>query len=119
MSGGDEDDSGMSSLFRRLLIFTDVDGCLLNKADYRYDAALPALERLRRLQVPLILCSSKTAAELSELHRELDLGEAPFIPENGGAIVRPANPVRAPYHELERINHRSHRNSASHDPRAA
>jgi mannosyl-3-phosphoglycerate phosphatase len=70
-----------------LLVATDLDGCLLEEATYGYDAARPALAALARRRVPLVLCSSKTRAEMQPLAREL--GAGPFIVENGGAIVVP------------------------------
>ena len=48
----------------RIMIFTDLDGTLLNHDDYRYDAALPALDAIRRLHIPLIPVSSKTMVEM-------------------------------------------------------
>ncbi|MCP4175354.1 MAG: HAD-IIB family hydrolase [Fuerstiella sp.] len=70
----------------QLVVFTDLDGCLLNKVDYDWSAAEPVLRRLEQLSVPVVLSSSKTVAEMSELRRELCLPEAPFISENGGVI---------------------------------
>ncbi|MCA9229764.1 MAG: HAD-IIB family hydrolase [Planctomycetales bacterium] len=69
-----------------LLVFTDLDGCLLNKGDYKYDAALPTIDRLRTLEIPLVLCSSKTQAEMRPLASELNL-PWPLVCENGGLIV--------------------------------
>lgn len=71
----------------QLLLFTDVDGCLVNKHDYSYEDALPALDRLKRLLVPIILCSSKTAGELTSLSEELQLEDSPLICENGARIL--------------------------------
>ena len=71
------------------IVFTDLDGTLLDNDDYRYDAALPAIEALRRRAIPLVFCSSKTAAELEALQEELGL-EDPFISENGGGIHFPS-----------------------------
>ncbi len=73
---------------RRLLIFTDLDGSLLDKADYSYAGAKPALNRIARLGIPLIIASSKTRAEIEVLQRELGV-TAPFIVENGGGIFFP------------------------------
>ena len=67
-----------------VLIFTDLDGCLLNKADYRYDDALPVLQRLSVAQIPVVLCSSKTRSEMSALQEELSLSGSPMTCENGG-----------------------------------
>ncbi len=72
---------------RQVLIFTDVDGCLINKHDYDHTDALPLLERIDRLGIPLIPASSKTAAELLHLADELRLNEAPLICENGATTI--------------------------------
>jgi len=74
-----------------LIIFTDLDGTLLDHHSYSWQAARPALQGLRERQIPLILCTSKTAAEVSQLHAELEL-TTPFIIENGaGIILNPAD----------------------------
>lgn len=67
----------------RLLVFTDLDGTLLDHDTYSYSGALPALQRLKQLGVPLVLASSKTAAEIAPLHSALQLSETPAIVENG------------------------------------
>lgn len=68
-----------------LLVFTDLDGCLLDHDSYGYGPAVPTLERLRRLGAPLVLTSSKTLAELSVIRDRLGLVD-PVIAENGGAL---------------------------------
>lgn len=86
-----------------LLVFTDLDGTLLDHHDYRFDAAKPALAALRARNVPVVLASSKTAAEIAPLHVELDLGDAPAIVENGAATIQPgtdASEDRSEYHAL-------------------
>jgi mannosyl-3-phosphoglycerate phosphatase family protein len=70
------------------LVVTDLDACLLDEQTYSYDAALPALHALAERGVPLVLCSSKTRAEMLPLARALP-ATGPFIVENGGAIVVP------------------------------
>ena len=72
----------------RFVVFTDLDGTLLDHHTYSYDAARPALERLKKNAIPLILVSSKTRLEIEALRREID-NKDPFIPENGGAIFIP------------------------------
>lgn len=71
-----------------LVIFTDLDGTLLEPGTCSWAAARPALRRLARLQVPLIFCSSKTRAEILFWRRRLGNGH-PFISENGGGIFMP------------------------------
>lgn len=79
-----------------LVIFSDLDGCLLDRETYDHAAARPALERLAREGVPLVLCSSKTRAEV-EVHRErLGLSD-PFIVENGAAILLPEGHFPSPH----------------------
>ena len=68
-----------------MLVVTDLDGSLLDD-EYSWDAALPALERLRALKVPLVLNSSKTLSEMRELANSLRT-MAPLVAENGGLIV--------------------------------
>jgi len=68
-----------------LLIFTDLDGTLLDRETYGWEGALPALEACRARGVPVVLVSSKTRAEIEELRDSMPLS-APFISENGGGI---------------------------------
>lgn len=68
-----------------LLIFTDLDGTLLNADDYRYDAALPVLQALQRQQIPVIPVTSKTRREVAALRQQI-APQDPFIVENGSAI---------------------------------
>ena len=74
----------------RLIVFTDLDGTLLDHHTYEWEAARPALRELQRRQVPLVLCTSKTKAEVLPLARELEL-QYPFVAENGGAVYIPRN----------------------------
>lgn len=73
---------------RSLVVFSDLDGTLLDHSSYSYEAAEPVLRLLNRKKIPLILCSSKTAAEIDRLRQKLGLTD-PFISENGGAIFVP------------------------------
>lgn len=70
-----------------LLIFTDLDGTLLNP-DYGFREAEPALAEIRRRGIPLIPCTSKTRHEVERLRRCLRLAD-PFIVENGAACCIP------------------------------
>ncbi|WP_440904070.1 HAD-IIB family hydrolase [Catenovulum sp. SX2] len=69
----------------RLLVFTDMDGTLLDHDDYSWQAAKPALQQLAELNIPVICNTSKTFAEVKQLHQQIGLS-APFIVENGSAI---------------------------------
>jgi mannosyl-3-phosphoglycerate phosphatase family protein len=86
-----------------VLIFTDLDGTLLDDQTYDLQPALPALKRIRSWGIPLILTSSKTRAEIECYWNSLSL-ESPFIAENGGALYFPASfPLPAQY-SCERID---------------
>ncbi|HZA57040.1 MAG TPA: HAD-IIB family hydrolase [Candidatus Udaeobacter sp.] len=69
----------------QLVIVSDLDGTLLDRQTYSYEASLPTLRKLQALRIPLVFCSSKTRSEMEPLWHELELKD-PFIVENGGAI---------------------------------
>ena len=71
----------------RRVVVTDLDDTLLDGA-YSFEAAAPALAELRARGIPLILNTSKTAAETRVLVERLGLRE-PFAVENGGALYLP------------------------------
>lgn len=73
----------------KMAIFSDLDGSLLDHESYSFQAAIPSLDRIKRLGVPLILTTSKTRREVEVTQREIELSE-PFIVENGAAIFFPA-----------------------------
>jgi mannosyl-3-phosphoglycerate phosphatase len=71
-----------------LLVFTDLDGSLLDHDDYGFAAAQPALSQLSALHIPLIPVTSKTLAEMQVLGQQLGL-QHPLIVENGCVICVP------------------------------
>ena len=72
----------------RYIIFTDLDATLLDHDSYSFEAAIPALNVIKEKEIPLILTSSKSLAEIAEVQNELGI-QHPFIVENGGAICLP------------------------------
>ncbi|MGB5453512.1 MAG: HAD-IIB family hydrolase [Sedimenticolaceae bacterium] len=72
------------------IIFTDLDGTLLDHHNYSFQAALPALRTVRSLGIPLILTTSKTLAEAREINLALE-NKQPLIVENGCAMCFPLN----------------------------
>ncbi|WP_334062277.1 HAD-IIB family hydrolase [Alteromonas genovensis] len=72
----------------KTLVFTDMDGTLLDHHTYSFEAAKPALTALDKKQIPVIPTTSKTFAELQPLREKIDL-TGPFIIENGAAIFIP------------------------------
>jgi len=87
---------------KKTIIYTDLDGTLLDEATYSYAAALPALSLIADGGTPLILCSSKTRSEL-EACRLLLNNPHPFISENGGGIFIPRGYFSFPV-EAEQAN---------------
>ena len=72
----------------QVIIFTDLDGSLLNHEDYSFAAARPSVERIIRAGIPLIITTSKTRSEVELLQQDMCIRE-PFIVENGAGIFIP------------------------------
>ena len=68
------------------IIFTDLDGTLLDHHNYSYDDALPMIKRIKSKNIPLIFTTSKTKQECQILQKKMDIEGMPFIVENGAAI---------------------------------
>ncbi|MDX2068033.1 MAG: HAD-IIB family hydrolase [Haliscomenobacter sp.] len=71
-----------------LVLFSDLDGTLIDHHTYDTRASEGALRLLVGRSVPLVFCSSKTFAEQSYLQRQLGMRH-PFIFENGSAVAIP------------------------------
>lgn len=72
----------------QLIIFTDLDGTLLDHNTYSYFAAASALQNIASNKIPLIINSSKTFAEIVDIQADLSIHQ-PFICENGAAVYVP------------------------------
>ncbi|AUH00741.1 mannosyl-3-phosphoglycerate phosphatase [Prodigiosinella confusarubida] len=79
----------MPELSSALIVFSDLDGSLLDHDTYSWEPAIPWLVRLQQHQVPVIIASSKTAAEVVPLQQTMGLHEYPFIAENGALVTLP------------------------------
>ena len=77
-----------AAMTRPTVIFSDLDGTLLDHRTYSFDPARPALEALLEAGVPLVFCTSKTRFETEHWRRVLD-NVHPFIVENGAAVFVP------------------------------
>lgn len=70
------------------IVYTDLDGTLLDHDTYSFLPAQPALDKLYTQRIPLILITSKTRSE-AEFWRTKMGNRHPFIVENGGAVLIP------------------------------
>ncbi|MGQ9801408.1 MAG: HAD-IIB family hydrolase [Candidatus Saccharicenans sp.] len=89
------------------VIFTDLDATLLDHRTYSFEPSRPVLENIKKLQIPVVLCTSKTRAETEVLAQELGL-KHPFIVENGGAVFMPENYFPTDY--FKKLNLKTHKN---------
>ena len=74
-----------------LVVFSDLDGTLLDHSTYSWELATEALNALRRAKGALILASSKTAAEIIPLKSALGFAHMPAIIENGAGLIEPGS----------------------------
>ena len=72
------------------LLFTDLDGTLLDLNTYSSEHVKEYVQRLKEIDITIIFCSSKTWAEQEVYHQELEIS-APVIVENGSGIFFPTN----------------------------
>lgn len=70
------------------VVISDLDGTLLHRENYSFEEALPQIAALKRRNIPIVLVSSKTRAEMEPIREALGI-EDPFIVENGGAVYIP------------------------------
>lgn len=97
---------GRDTIPPKLVIFSDIDGTLIDHDTYSYAAARDCLAVLRQHDIPLILASSKTAAEIIPFRQELGFSASPAICENGAGLIEGGAAVRIPgndYREIRRL----------------
>ena len=70
-----------------LTVFSDLDGTLLDHDTYSWEPARPAIEVLAARKIPLVLASSKTAAEMSAIQSEMGISHWPALVENGAGVT--------------------------------
>ena len=88
----------------KVVLFSDLDGTLLDHETYSFQDASEALELIKTKGIPLVLCTSKTREEIQHYRNLLD-NRYPFISENGGGIFIPKN-----YSFLKKFYHIVHHN---------
>jgi mannosyl-3-phosphoglycerate phosphatase len=85
------------SLAHMIILFTDLDGSLLDQSSYSADPAREALCYIKELGLPIVFCSSKTRAEVDYWRIRLS-NRHPFITENGAALFIPHGYFPEPFH---------------------
>lgn len=69
------------------MVFTDLDGTLLDARTFSFEAARSALAKLVSARIPLVPVTSKTFAEVRPLADALGI-DGPIVIESGGGIAR-------------------------------
>ena len=70
---------------QKILIFTDLDGTLLDRDTFKFDKIFNYIKELISKDISIIPTSSKTKKEIESFNKELD-ENLPFVTENGAAI---------------------------------
>lgn len=71
---------------KQIIVFSDLDGTVLDKNTYHYDDSQEGIKLLLENGATLIFCSSKTPDEQIYLQKRLQI-RVPFIFENGAGIA--------------------------------
>ena len=75
---------------KQFLIFTDLDGTLLDHYNYKTEDAEETITNLKFHDIAIIPNSSKTCSEILVIRDQLNLS-SPFIIENGAAVYIPVD----------------------------
>lgn len=87
----------------RFLVFSDLDGTLLDHESYSFEAARPALKALADMGCGVVLASSKTGPEIAQLRAAMGLSQWPAIVENGAGLLEAGAEPEAGGEEYARI----------------
>ncbi len=87
----------------QFLVFTGLDGAVIDARPNCLQEILPAIELMRSRNIPLILSTMRTAAEILPLLEALDCKD-PFIVESGGAVYVPEDYFNIPFSYQKCIN---------------
>ncbi len=85
-----------------LVVFTDLDGTLIDHHSYSVAGSMTAIRKLAERKVPLVFCSSKTFAEQIHIQRHIGINQ-PFIVENGSAVAIPSGFFSGKFYTVNRI----------------
>ncbi|MGY3795019.1 Cof-type HAD-IIB family hydrolase [Aquimarina sp. 433] len=91
------------------IVFSDIDGTLLNAERELSDFTISEIKRIKD-KVPVILISSRMPSAMTHLQKELDITHLPLICYNGGLILVDNKPIHSTFiapeiiHELHNFN---------------
>lgn len=88
MTGSVKNSFRQSKLIEMYIIFTDLDGTLLDYDTYSFDKAGEVLSHIREQKIPLVAVTSKTAEEVKQIIKAINASH-PFVVENGGGVFFP------------------------------
>ena len=82
---------------KNYLIFTDLDGTLLNHENYSLGNNRIVINKILKKSNQIIINSSKTFIEVSKIVKELNLSLMPFSTENGAMVFFPKKIFKKPH----------------------
>jgi len=75
------------------IIFSDIDGTLLNAERDLSEYTIETIRKLSKVDIPFILISSRMPAAMRHLQKKMDIEHLPIISYNGGLIIVDGKPV--------------------------
>jgi len=78
------------------IVFSDIDGTLLNAERELSDATISEIKRIKDT-IPVILISSRMPSAMTHLQEELDITNLPIICYNGGLILVDKKPIHSTF----------------------
>ncbi|MDR5590892.1 HAD family hydrolase [Christiangramia sp. SM2212] len=75
------------------IIFSDIDGTLLNAERDLSEYTINTIKKLSRANIPFILISSRMPAAMRHLQQKMNIEHLPLISYNGGLIIVDGKPV--------------------------
>ncbi len=79
----------------QIIVFTDLDGTMIDRDTYSFEVATPLIKELKKKGIPLVFCTAKTKTENEYYQKKLKVS-GPLIVENGGAIFIPKKYFSSP-----------------------
>jgi len=96
------------------IIFSDIDGTLLNAERDLSDYTIGTLKKLSKAAIPFILISSRMPAAMRHLQKKINIEHLPLISYNGGLIIVNGEPVSSTEIPIEILTE-LHKFNENHD----